>query len=119
MTFTVERSDLRVRAGAAPAPASPTRSPRARLVRETAGAPPHELMLVGWTVEEATQELDKYLDAAVVGGLTEVRIVHGHGTGRLRRAVREFVTGHVHVSNHRSGREGEGGDGATVVRLRG
>jgi DNA mismatch repair protein MutS2 len=46
-----------------------------------------------------------------------VRIVHGHGTGRLRSAVRKFLDEHVLVDSHRSGRGNEGGDGATVAKL--
>jgi DNA mismatch repair protein MutS2 len=79
---------------------------------------PRELMLVGRRVDEALEELDRFLDAAQVAGHDEVRVVHGHGTGRLRAAVREFLEGHVQVRAHRPGRAVEGGDGATVVMLR-
>jgi DNA mismatch repair protein MutS2 len=80
--------------------------------------PSTELKLLGRTVDEALGELDKFLDAAAVSGLGEVRVVHGHGTGRLRRAVREFLADHVHVRAYRPGKPHEGGDGATVVTLR-
>ena len=74
-------------------------------------------MLVGQRVADALPELDRYLDAARMAGHGEVRIVHGHGSGRLRKAVREFVSGHVHVRTHRGGRAEEGGEAATVVCL--
>jgi DNA mismatch repair protein MutS2 len=77
-----------------------------------------ELMLIGKRVDEGLEELDRFLDEASVASLGEVRIVHGHGTGRLRRAVREFLTRHAHVREHRPGKPREGGDGATVVTLR-
>ena len=78
---------------------------------------PRELVLVGQRVADALAELDRFLDAARVAGHGEVRIVHGHGSGRLRKAVREFVSGHVHVRTHRGGRAEEGGEAATVVSL--
>jgi len=75
-------------------------------------------MLIGRTVDEGLDELDRFLDEAALAGLGEVRIVHGHGTGRLRKAVRQFLTRHVHVRGHRPGKPREGGDGATVATLR-
>jgi len=77
-----------------------------------------ELLLIGKTVDEGLAELDRYLDRAMLDGLHEVRVVHGYGTGRLRAAVRQFLDGHAHVGRFRPGRDGEGGDGATVVELR-
>ena len=61
--------------------------------------------------------MDKFLDASARTGRTEVRIVHGHGTGRLRLAVRAHLKGHPLVGAFRPGAGGEGGDGATVVTL--
>jgi DNA mismatch repair protein MutS2 len=76
-----------------------------------------ELMLLGQRVEGALEALDRYLDQALLAGTEKVRVVHGHGTGRLKRAVREHLAGHPAVAAQRPGREGEGGDGATVVSL--
>jgi DNA mismatch repair protein MutS2 len=84
-----------------------------------AEALPRELHLRGQRVEEALEELERYLDRALLSGLTEIRIVHGHGTGRLRRAVREHLGAHAAVAGYRSGGPAEGGEGATVARLRG
>ena len=78
-----------------------------------------ELMLVGRRVEPALEELDRFLDQALLGSFDEVRIVHGFGTGRLRSAVREWLRGHPAVRSQRPGKKNEGGDGATVVALRG
>jgi DNA mismatch repair protein MutS2 len=77
-----------------------------------------ELKLIGQRVEPALHDLDSYLDQALLSTLAEVRIVHGHGSGRLRDAVREHLRGHPAVESQRPGRGNEGGDGATVVTLR-
>ncbi len=79
---------------------------------------PRELNLIGQRVEEALGLLDAYLDRALLTAEGDVRIVHGHGSGRLRKAVREHLRGHPAVAGQRPGREDEGGDGATVVALR-
>ncbi|MFQ5525060.1 MAG: Smr/MutS family protein [Thermoanaerobaculia bacterium] len=78
-----------------------------------------ELMLVGQRVEPALEELERFLDRALLESRESVRIVHGHGTGRLRKAIRERLRGHAAVANWRPGEDGEGGDGATVVSLAG
>jgi len=80
---------------------------------------PLELMLIGERTEPALDRLDVYLDDALRSGREEVRVVHGHGSGRLRQAVRDHLRGHAAVASFRAGEEGEGGNGATVVRLRG
>ena len=53
-----------------------------------------EINLIGRTVDEATEELEKYLDRAFLAGLERVRVIHGHGAGILRRGVREFLKNH-------------------------
>ncbi len=78
-----------------------------------------ELMLIGERAEPALERLDTYLDDALHAGREEVRVVHGHGSGRLRSAVREHLSTHRAVASWRPGEDGEGGNGATVVRLRG
>jgi DNA mismatch repair protein MutS2 len=78
---------------------------------------PRELVLVGRRVAEALDDLDRFLDAARLAGHEEIRVVHGHGTGRLRAAVREFLADHDQVRAHRPGGPAEGGDAATVVKL--
>ena len=93
--------------------------PRVRVMEASADTPPQELHLIGQRVEPALKELDRYLDRALLASMGEVRVVHGHGTGRLRDAVREHLSGHAAVAGHRAGGKGEGGDGATVVDLAG
>jgi DNA mismatch repair protein MutS2 len=77
-----------------------------------------EINLIGRTVDEATDELEKYLDRAFLAGLPGVRIIHGHGAGILRRGVREFLKSHPHVATIAEAPQNEGGQGATLVELR-
>ena len=77
-----------------------------------------EINLIGRTVDEATDELEKYLDRAFLAGLPRVRVIHGHGAGILRRGVREFLKGHPHVAGIEEAPQNEGGQGATLVELR-
>ena len=77
-----------------------------------------EINLIGRTVDEATGELEKYLDHAFLAGLPRVRVIHGHGAGVLRRGVREFLKSHPHVATIAEAPQNEGGQGATLVELR-
>ncbi len=76
-----------------------------------------ELSLRGLPVEDALPRLDKHLNDAYLSGLPWVRIVHGKGTGALRRAVRQFLDEHPLVVGYRSGDLEEGGDGVTIAEL--
>ena len=78
-----------------------------------------EVNLVGKRVEEAKAELDRYLEKAALSDHTYVRIVHGFGTGALRKAVQEALRSHPSVDTFRSGEQGEGGAGVTIARLTG
>jgi DNA mismatch repair protein MutS2 len=126
-TFTVARRDLAAGPAAA---APPIVVPRKRSLLTSLAANAQrarsddspdevarELHLIGQTIDDALPLLDRFLDASVRSGRTEVRVVHGHGTGRLRLAVRAHLTGHPQVGAFRPGGEREGGDGATVVTL--
>jgi DNA mismatch repair protein MutS2 len=77
-----------------------------------------EINLIGRTVDEATGELETYLDRAFLAGLPRVRVIHGHGAGILRRGVREFLKSHPHVAMIAEAPQNEGGQGATLVELR-
>ncbi len=81
------------------------------------GGVPVELHLIGRTTDEARDLLEKYLDDAFLAGLSSVRIIHGMGTGALRRAVGEVLSAHPLVAEHRPGSPQEGGAGATVAVL--
>ena len=95
-------------------PAPAIQQPRITIRHPSPGL---ELSLRGWRVEEALERLERYLNDAYLAGLPFVRIVHGKGTGALRRAVREHLSGHPLVAEWRPGEEGEGGNGVTVVKL--
>ena len=69
------------------------------------------------TVDEALPLIDQHLDAAFRAGLAQVRVIHGKGTGTLRRAVRDMLSQHPLVLSHASAPPHEGGDGVTVVEL--
>jgi DNA mismatch repair protein MutS2 len=77
-----------------------------------------ELDLRGYNVEDGLLEIDQYLDEALLAGLHSVSIIHGHGTGVLRKAVHEFLRSHRSVKSFRLGGQGEGGVGATIVELK-
>jgi len=80
-------------------------------------APPIQLDLRGLRRDEAMETLDRYLNDAYLGGLRTVRIVHGKGTGAVRAAVREQLSGHALVSRFQPADPREGGEGATEVTL--
>jgi DNA mismatch repair protein MutS2 len=77
-----------------------------------------ELKLIGKKTDEAVELTDKFLDEAFLNGLSEVRIIHGHGTGALRRAITELLKDHPHVARFASASQDQGGAGATVVELK-
>jgi DNA mismatch repair protein MutS2 len=100
--------------GAAPredvlrAPPAEHRAPR---------AVPSSLDLRGARVEEALESLETYLDQAAVAGAARLTVIHGHGSGALRDALRTRLSSHPLVKSWRPGERGEGGDGATIVEL--
>jgi len=77
-----------------------------------------ELKLIGKKTDEAVDLVDKFLDEAFLNGLSEVRIIHGHGTGALRRAIADLLTGHPHVARFKPAPQDQGGAGATIVELK-
>jgi len=101
------------------APVSPAKTPIGSGTRapDLPRPVPTSLSLRGMTVDEAIPILDKYLDEAFVAGLRRVTIVHGKGTGALRKAVHDFLKTHPHVKSYRLGGKGEGETGATIVEL--
>jgi DNA mismatch repair protein MutS2 len=96
-----------------------SRTPRpSSLVTDDEVAPVSaEINLIGQRVDEAIDESDRFLDRALLEGKQAVRIIHGFGTGTLRKAVREHLRKHPAVKSWRPGGENEGGDGATIAVL--
>ena len=77
-----------------------------------------EILLLGQTTDEARDRVEKYLDDAFLAGLASVRLVHGKGSGALRKTVRDLLAGHPLVESFRDGEPSEGGTGATVAALK-
>ena len=77
-----------------------------------------EINLLGKTVDEAVAELDKYLDDAYISHLSEVRVVHGKGTGALRKGIHSYLKGLSIVKEFRLAEFGEGDAGVTIVKFR-
>jgi DNA mismatch repair protein MutS2 len=90
-----------------PAPRGATRLPASKQI-------PEELNLIGCTVEEALSQADKFLDDALLSEYRHVRLIHGHGTGRLKNALREWLSAHPNVEKLESDSRG----GVTVVELK-
>ena len=97
--------------------AAATRNTEIRL-RQSKEEPNTELNLIGRTTDEAVDETDKFLDEAYLHSLARVRIVHGHGTGALRRAITDLLRDHPHVARFAPAPQEQGGAGATVVELK-
>lgn len=79
---------------------------------------PSEINVIGHTVDDATREVEKFVDRAFLAGLPRVRIVHGSGMGILRKALRQYLQKHPHVESVVEPPQQEGGGGATVAELR-
>jgi DNA mismatch repair protein MutS2 len=73
--------------------------------------------VIGCTVEEATRRVDKFLDEAALAGRPAVRIIHGHGTGALRRGLAEFLNSHPLVESVRAEAADRGGEAITIAEL--
>lgn len=92
--------------------------PHSPVTSEYPVSPGLELDLRGKRSDDASDALDRYLDAAYLAGLPWVRIIHGKGTGRLREMVRKALQSHPHVRSFEAGGDTEGGEGVTVVKLK-
>ncbi len=124
----IEAGPLRMKVGleeisgvAGAAVAGVVRSPkgsvtvRAQASDESVGG---EINLIGCTVEEATERVDKFLDDAALANRSRVRIIHGHGTGALRKGLAQFLSKHPLVDSQAFEAEERGGKAVTVVELR-
>jgi DNA mismatch repair protein MutS2 len=115
--MTVERRDL-VPKGEGPRAEGKGVKPRPVSAASSDVAPiSAELNLIGQRVDEALDESDRFLDRSLLEGKQAVRIIHGFGTGTLRKAIREHLRKHPAVRSWRPGAENEGGDGATIAVL--
>jgi DNA mismatch repair protein MutS2 len=87
-------------------------------LKPVAGNGRSELNVIGQTTDEAVDAVDKFLDEASLASFGQVRIVHGHGTGALRKAIAELLKDHPHVAGFKPAPQDQGGSGATVVELK-
>jgi DNA mismatch repair protein MutS2 len=120
MKMKIARDDIAevIRSGAD----SPVQAARARGISvslESEGrSAPSEINVIGYTVDDATREVEKFVDRAFLAGLPRVRVVHGSGMGILRKALRQYLQKHPHVESLTEPEQNQGGGGATVVELR-
>jgi DNA mismatch repair protein MutS2 len=120
MKMKIARDDIAevlVHAADSPVKAARARGISVSLERENAGVP-SEINVIGRTVDDATREVEKFVDRAFLAGLPRVRVVHGSGMGILRKALRQYLQKHPHVESVTEAPQNEGGGGATVVELR-
>lgn len=122
MKMKIARADIaEVLSSARPAQ-TPVQAARARgisisLEREDSNVP-QEINVIGQTVDDASREVERFVDRAFLAGLPRVRVVHGSGMGILRKALRQLLQQHPHVASVAEPPQNEGGGGATVVELR-
>jgi DNA mismatch repair protein MutS2 len=120
MKMKIARDDIAevlLRAGDSPLQAARARGVSVALQREGQNVP-SEINVIGRTVDDATREVEKFVDRAFLAGLPRVRVVHGSGMGILRKALRQYLQSHPHVESVTQPAQNEGGAGATVVELR-
>ncbi len=125
MKMKIARDDIAEVLTSATAPRSsetPVQAARARGISISLGyegaAVPSEINVIGQTVDDASREVEKFVDRAFLAGLPRVRVVHGSGMGILRKALRQLLQQHPHVASVAEPPQNEGGGGATVVELR-
>ncbi len=124
LRMKVKRDDILAVVGEVPGSAQSSKPaaaarPGIRVLTHAAQAEaPEEINVIGCTVEEATERVDKFLDEAALAGKPRVRIIHGHGTGALRRGLGEFLSAHPHVERVSAEDPEHGGDAVTVVGLK-
>jgi DNA mismatch repair protein MutS2 len=120
MKMRVAREDIAaVVSRASDTPVKAARAQGISVVLEREGENvPSEINVIGHTVDDATREVEKFVDRAFLAGLPRVRIVHGSGMGILRKALRAFLQKHPHVESVAEPPQNEGGGGATVAELK-
>ena len=110
-------ASVQAQASATPVQAARSRGISVSLENEDASVP-SEINVIGQTVDDASREVEKFVDRAFLAGLPRVRVVHGSGMGILRKALRQLLQQHPHVASVAEPPQNEGGGGATVVELR-
>lgn len=115
----VDLRELRLeKAGTSPTQAVQKYVPVQRMINTP--PPPNvsmQLDMRGWRASDVESQLDHYLNDAYLANLSEVRLVHGKGTGALRQVVRTLLKRHPLVESYNSGSQGDGGDGVTIAKM--
>ena len=78
----------------------------------------NEINLIGQTVDEAITNLDLFIDSCVIASINEIRIIHGRGTGALRKGLQNHLKTHKNIAEFRFGAYGEGDRGVTIAKLK-
>ncbi len=120
MKMKVPRDDIAsvvTQSSGNPVQAARSRGINVSLAREDDSVPT-EINVIGQTVDEATNAVEKFVDRAFLAGAVRLRVVHGSGMGILRKALRQYLKSHPHVATVTEPPQNEGGGGATVVELR-
>ena len=121
LKMKIARDDIAEVLASARTAENPVKAARSRGISvslESEGANvPSEINVIGQTVDEASREVEKFVDRAFLAGLPRVRVVHGSGMGILRKALRQLLQQHPHVSTVSEAPQNEGGGGATLVEL--
>ena len=122
MKMRIAREDIAeviARVSDSPVQAARARGIKVSLENDTSDLnTPTEINVIGQNVDDATREVEKFVDRAFLAGMPKVRIVHGSGMGILRKALRQYLQKHPHVATVTEPPQSEGGGGATVVELR-
>ncbi len=122
MKMKIARDDIAEVLASGRAAETPVKAARARGISVTVAneseSAPSEINVIGYNVDDATREVQKFVDRAFLAGLPRVRVVHGSGMGILRKALRQALKEHPHVESVAEPPQNEGGGGATVVELR-
>ncbi len=117
--MTVSARDCVMEREGKPESGEPLELPRGvTLARRPGPEAADEIHLLGKTVEEAREMVDKYLDEVYVAGRSPVRLIHGVGSGRLKKAISDLLARHPHVAEYASAPAAQGGAGVTIVTLR-
>ena len=121
LKMKIARDDIAEVVIAAQPAETPVKAARARGIsvslENEAGNVPSEINVIGQTVDQASREVEKFVDRAFLAGLPRVRVVHGSGMGILRKALRQLLQQHPHVTAVAEAPQNEGGGGATLVEL--
>jgi len=122
LKMKIARDDIaEVLASARPVSETPVKAARARgisvTIADESANVPTEINVIGQTVDDASREVEKFVDRAFLAGLPRVRVVHGSGMGILRKALRQLLQQHPHVASVSEAPQNEGGGGATLVDL--